>query len=143
MRFFASLLLMFFASFLFGQEVDCTRTASLSGANGYTNSGTCTLERFDDGRVQLSMSDDFRVSFGPDLRIYLSNSSRSTNGGVELFLITDLLGRNTFNGPLTFELPADINIEDFSHVVTYCRAFRQLWGSGELSNLKNLKNLRK
>ena len=133
MRFFASLSLMFFASFLFGQEVDCTRTASLSGANGYTNTGTCTIERFDDGRVQLSMSDDFRVSFGPDLRIYLSNSARSTSGGVELFLIVDLLGANTFNGPLTFELPEDINIEDFSHVVTYCKAFRQLWGSGELS----------
>ena len=133
MRFFASLSLMFFASFLFGQEVDCTRTASLSGANGYTNTGTCTIERFDDGRVQLSMSDDFRVSFGPDLRIYLSNSARSTSGGVELFLIVDLLGPNTFNGPLTFELPEDINIEDFSHVVTYCKAFRQLWGSGELS----------
>ena len=133
MRFFASLSLMFFASFLFGQEVDCTRTASLSGANGYTNTGICTIERFDDGRVQLSMSDDFRVSFGPDLRIYLSNSARSTSGGVELFLIVDLLGANTFNGPLTFELPEDINIEDFSHVVTYCKAFRQLWGSGELS----------
>ena len=74
MRFFTSISLVFFATFLFGQEVDCARTASLTGANGYTNTGICTLERFDDGRVQLSMSEDFRVSFGPDLRIYLSLS---------------------------------------------------------------------
>lgn len=133
MRFFSSISLLFFTSFLFGQEIDCTRTASLTGANGYTNTGTCFLERFDDGTAQLRMSEDFRVSFGPDLRIFLSNSGRSTSGGEELFLITDLLGRNTFNGALTFELPSDINIEDFSHVVTYCKAFRQLWGSGELS----------
>ena len=133
MRFFTSISLVFFATFLFGQEVDCARTASLTGANGYTNTGICTLERFDDGRVQLSMSEDFRVSFGPDLRIYLSNSGTSTGGGVELFLITDLLGANNFNGALTFELPSDINIEDFSHVVTYCKRFRQLWGSGEFS----------
>ena len=133
MRFFSSISLLLVASFLFGQEIDCTRTASLTGANGYTNTGTCFLERFDDGSAQLRMSEDFRVSFGPDLRIYLSNSGTNTRGGEELFLITDLLGTNNFSGPLTFELPADINIGDFSHVVTYCKRFSQLWGSGELS----------
>ena len=133
MRLFTSISLLFFATFLFGQEVDCTRSASLTGANGYTNTGTCTLERFDDGRVVLNMSQDFAVSRGPDLRIYLSNSARSTNDGIELFLISDILGSNVFSGALSFELPADINIEDFTHVVTYCKAFRQLWGSGELS----------
>jgi hypothetical protein len=133
MRLFTSISLLFFATFLFGQEVDCTRSASLTGANGYTNTGTCILERFDDGRVVLNMSQDFAVSRGPDLRIYLSNSARSTNDGIELFLISDILGSNVFSGALSFELPADINIEDFTHVVTYCKAFRQLWGSGELS----------
>jgi hypothetical protein len=122
MRLFTSISLLFFATFLFGQEVDCTRSASLTGANGYTNTGTCTLERFDDGRVVLNMSQDFAVSRGPDLRIYLSNSARSTNDGIELFLISDILGSNVFSGALSFELPADINIEDFTHVVTYCKA---------------------
>jgi len=133
MRFIISVSLLFFATFLFGQEIDCTRMASLNGNGPYTNTGTCYLERFDDGRVQLRMGADFRYSPGPDIRIYLSNSATGTNGGEELFLLDDILGPTTFTGPLTFELPSGINIEDFSHVVTYCKRFRQLWGSGEFS----------
>ena len=56
------LFLSFIASSIYGQEIDCVRSAMLSGNMNYVNTGTAYLERFDDGRIQLRLSDDFEAT---------------------------------------------------------------------------------
>lgn len=126
MKFILSLVSLFVSlGTLFSQTVVWQRSALLMEEN-YKIEGTAFLEELDDGTLQLRLSDDFSTPNGPDVRIFL-NDSISGTGGIQ---ISNLSADRHFSGALTLDVPTDVGINDYSHIVFYCQAFSQLWASG-------------
>lgn len=106
--------------------VPASRMGNFTGLNGYNTLGTATLVTESDGSLTLNFSEDFRVSNGPGLYIYLSNNARNVTGGVELRALIST------NGEQSYSVPADVTIDQFNFVVVYCRPFGAPFGAAEL-----------
>jgi Electron transfer DM13 len=80
----------------------------------------------------LRLDDDFRVTNGPDLYVYLSGhaSPRSSAelhaaGDFEVAVLNGNIGGQT-------EPPVDLDIEGIRSVVIYCRRFTTVFSTAEL-----------
>jgi len=81
----------------------------------------------------IVFGDDFRAANGPDLKIFLSPST-----------VSDVTGKTAVNGSLNigelkatkgtqeYEVPAGVNLADYSSVLVHCEAYSILWGGGDL-----------
>ncbi len=89
----------------------------------------------ENGKSFITLSDDFDTRNGrsqvPDLTIYLSNSTTSNGGDAQLIAAPET-GLATF-GAQTFEIPDDININDFQNVLLFCRRFGVRVGFGVIT----------
>ncbi len=102
-----------------------------SGQNGYTTAGTLEIQRANDGSEILKLNSDFRVSSGAgSISIWLARSGGDLNTGSSIKLGT-LTSR--FSGEFTFPIPQS-GSAGFTHVITYCDAFRVNFGAAELRN---------
>lgn len=110
---------------LSAQELTRERVADLRPLD-YSIDGKAILEEFDDGSLKLRLSEDFSTPAGPDVRIFLSDGA-TTAGGVE---IVDLSSINHFSGARTFDVPADVTLEQYSRVFFYCQSFMAPWADG-------------
>lgn len=109
------------------QTVTAERIANLTPEN-YSIDGDAILRAYDDGTLELSLTDDFDTPNGPDVRIFLG-TSLSLTGAVE---IVDLSNINHFSGAYSTNVPEGIDIEDYDYVLFFCVAFQQFWASGQL-----------
>ena len=94
--------------------------------------GSASLIRLDDGPPVLRF-EDFQVTNGPDLYVYLSANS-APRSSAELheraaFEVGQLKGNV---GDQNYTLPADLNLDDFSSAVIYCRRFEVVFSTAEL-----------
>jgi hypothetical protein len=80
------------------------------------------------GRV-LTLT-NFEVDNGPDLRVYLVAGRATTEGEVDDF--EDLGGLKGNVGNQQYEIPADVDLERYSTVVIWCRAFSVLFARAPL-----------
>jgi hypothetical protein len=80
------------------------------------------------GRVLTLTS--FEVDNGPDLRVYLVAGPGTTEGDVDDF--EDLGGLKGNVGNQQYELPADLDLDRYSTVVIWCRAFSVLFARAPL-----------
>jgi Electron transfer DM13 len=80
------------------------------------------------GRV-LTLT-DFDVDNGPDLRVYLVAGPALSEGDVDDF--EDLGGLKGNVGNQQYELPADLDLDRYSTVVIWCRAFSVLFARAPL-----------
>ena len=85
------------------------------------------------GKTLLRVSDDFRASNGPDLKIFLSpervenvTGKTATDGAV----LVSLLKSN--KGSHDYEIPAGVDIAAFESVLIHCEAFSVLWGGANI-----------
>lgn len=81
----------------------------------------------------IVFGDDFRAAGGPDLKVFLSPTS-----------ISDVTGRTAVNGSINigelqstrgaqdYEVPAGIDLSDYSSVLVHCEEFAVLWGGSDL-----------
>ncbi len=81
----------------------------------------------------IVFADDFRAAKGPDLKIFLSPQS-----------VSDVTGKTAIDGALNigelkatkggqeYEVPAGIDLSDYSSVLVHCEAYSVLWGGGNL-----------
>jgi len=81
----------------------------------------------------IVFGDDFRAANGPDLKIFLSPQT-----------VSDVTGKTAVNGALNigelkatkgtqeYEVPAGVNLDDYSSVLVHCEAYSILWGGGDL-----------
>jgi hypothetical protein len=95
--------------------------------------GTASIARLPDGGQVLRLEDDFRVTNGPDLYVYLSGAS-APRSSTELhsagaFEVAQLKGNV---GGQNFALPADLDLSRFRSVVIYCRRFTTVFSTAEL-----------
>lgn len=80
------------------------------------------------GRV-LTLT-NFEVDNGPDLRVYLVAGPATTEGEVDD--VEDLGGLKGNVGSQQYEIPADLDLERYSTVVIWCRAFSVLFARAQL-----------
>jgi hypothetical protein len=77
----------------------------------------------------LRLDDDFRVTNGPDLYVYLSSPRSSAElhaaGDFEVAVLNGNIGGQT-------EPPVDLDIEGIRSVVIYCRRFTTVFSTAEL-----------
>ena len=107
------------------------KVGTFSGQNGYTTAGTLQIQRANDGTENLKLNSDFRVSSGAgSISIWLARSGGDLNTGSSIRLGT-LTSR--FSGEFTFPVPQS-GSAGFTHVITYCDAFRVNFGAAELRN---------
>lgn len=117
-----------FIDLMVGTEQSLSRTGTFSGLNGYRTSGGVTLGASADGSLTVNLANDFSAQNGPGLYLYLSNSSNTVAGGLELGALRSTSGEDTY------EVPSTVGLEDFNHVIVYCKPFGVGFGTAELSN---------
>jgi len=110
--------------------VVCTRTADLIRSQTYDITGDAILELFDDNTVKLRLSSDFTTSRGPDVQIFLSTDSMDITDAVPLVDIGSSDGLNHFSGALDIDVPTEVMIDEYDHIVFRCFAFRVHWAHG-------------
>lgn len=94
--------------------------------------GKALLVRLPDGRRFIRF-EDFRVTNGPDLYVYLSGhpsprtSTQLHEGGA--FEVAVLKGNI---GNQNYELPASLDLSKFKSVAVYCKRFSVMFGSAQL-----------
>jgi hypothetical protein len=95
--------------------------------------GAATLVRLPDGQTVLRLEDDFRVTNGPDLYVYLSGSAAPRTSaelhGTGAFEVAQLKGNV---GGQNYALPGDLDLTRFRSVVIYCRRFTTVFSTAEL-----------
>jgi len=70
--------------------------------------------------------EDFRSTNGPDLYVYLA-----TDKGASDFVSLGNLKAN--QGNQNYEIPADVDLEEYSQVLIWCKPFHVLFGNAELT----------
>ena len=97
--------------------------------------GAATLVRLPDGQTVLRLEDDFRVTNGPDLYVYLSDSAAPRTSaelhGTGAFEVAQLKGNV---GGQNYALPDDLDLTRFRSVVIYCRRFTTVFSTAELGS---------
>lgn len=102
-------------------QQNCHRTGPFTDG-GYSVSGNAYLEVQSDASLKLFFDESFNTSSGPDLDIYLSNT---TTPGQNSVLIDSL---HSISGYQEYEIPDNIGLDDYDYVVIYCTEFSALWG---------------
>lgn len=101
------------------------KNGTLSG--DYDLSGSFTI-REKDGKQRVVFEDDFFMTSIPAPYIYLSNSTAVVDDAVNLGRINQLTGTSSY------EIPEDVNVNEFQFVFLWCEAFSIPIGSGEIQN---------
>ena len=98
----------------------------------YRIKGTWSLtER--DGKHFITFSDDFKTKNGPDLKIFLSPKSADDVTGKNAIDDSVNIGVLKSNkGTQEYEIPAEVDLSQFSTVLVHCEAYSILWGGGSL-----------
>ena len=135
MRFF----LFFFFSFfvLQASQAQCNRVGAFQDGPDYTLDGSATLSFLIEGTKTLSFDANFSTASGPDLHVYLSQSSVvSTSNGVlqtpntiEVGLLKSASGSQSYD--LTNSNPT-IELDGYDYVVIHCKDFDHYWGTATL-----------
>lgn len=102
------------------------RVGTFSGRRGYTVMGTATITK-ENSLFKVNFSSNFSASSGPGLHVYLSNSDTNASAGVDL---GDL---KTRTGSQSYDVPSNINADDFKFVLIYCKPFSVTFGAAEMN----------
>ncbi|NJL75945.1 MAG: hypothetical protein HC892_13915 [Saprospiraceae bacterium] len=102
------------------------RVGTFSGRRGYTVMGTATITK-ENSLFKVNFANDFSASSGPGLHVYLSNSDTNASAGVDLGAL------KTRSGTQSYEVPSNINADDFRFVLIYCKPFSVTFGAAEMN----------
>jgi len=98
-----------------------TRTAQLKTVSSYPLEGTVTFS----GQT-LEFSTDFKTTSAlPGLYVYLTNNTSTINNALEIGAVKE------FSGSQVFEVPGNVQLQDYSHVLFYCKPFVVPVGNGK------------
>jgi len=106
-------------------ELVVTSQGNFIGADDFHKAkGTAKLLRVED-KYFIRFEDDFKVTNGPDLFIYLGKNGSYTKEAKISVLKGNIGGQN-------YEIPSDINPLDYNEVWVWCRAFSVPFGHAVL-----------
>lgn len=85
----------------------------------------------------LVLDEAFKTESGPDLTVVLVRSSELTSPELAegSYILIDELQANS--GEQRYEIPSEVNLEEFGSVAIWCRRFNTTFGYAKLSNTRN------
>ncbi len=102
-----------------------TRSGRIGTTSQYLLEGDFTL-RSEEGDLVLEIAGDYRADTDlPGLYVYLTNNTGSVQNALEIARVT------TFSGAHEYRI-SDTGIDDFSHVLYFCKPFNVKVGDGEI-----------
>lgn len=104
---------------------DLRGTFAGAGDGIHNTSGTARVLHLDDGRAVLRL-EDFKVTNGPDLFVYLS-TDKSASDYVDLGML------KASNGNQNYELPDGIDLSKYDNVIIWCKSFSVYFGGAQLA----------
>ena len=106
-----------------------SRSGQINTTSSYVLTGGMTLTEQEGGGLLVEIADDYRASTAlPGLYVYLTNNPRTTNGALEIGPV------EVFSGAHSYAIP-DVAIEDYSHLLYFCKPFNVKVGDGEFEAL--------
>ena len=95
-------------------------------------SGEWTIIEEDGGRF-IELSDSFKTKNAPDLALYVSplsvgelKNKNAEQGAVKIAQLT------SHKGAQRYELPADLDLAEFTSVMIHCKKYTKLWCASAL-----------
>jgi len=102
-------------------------TGEFAGADEFhQGSGTATIYELEDGSRVLRL-EDFEVTNGPDLHVFLTPGGGNMDGYVDLGSLKGNIGNQNY------EIPAEVDITELDSVIIYCVPFSVLFASAPLA----------
>lgn len=110
-----------------GSALTVLATGSFIGEDDFHRaSGTAKLVRVTDGNHVIRF-EEFQVTNGPDLYVYLARERDISGGFVDL-------GRLKGNvGDQNYDVPSNVDLTQHRYILIWCRAFSVLFGSAEIA----------
>lgn len=103
------------------------RTGSLRTTSSYLLKGDFSLERITGG-VKLSLKENYEASTAlPGLYVYLTNNPNTIDNALEIGAV------KVFKGAHSYDLQ-DVDLNQYSHVLYFCKPFRVKVGDGAFDN---------
>ena len=104
------------------------RTGTIATTSSYLLEGDFELEDIGGGSLELRLASNYRASTAlPGLYIYLTNNPSTNVGALEIGPVT------VFSGAHSYTI-GGVGINDYSHVLYYCKPFNVKVGDGEINN---------
>lgn len=97
----------------------------VEGEPGHHASGTARL--LTDGTRFLLRVEDFSVTNGPDIHVYLAKGARVVDGDVDLGSV------KVTEGSANYAIPDGVDPQEYAYVVIWCVPFRVQFGYAELT----------
>ena len=91
-----------------------------------STAGTFTVVE-EDGKQYIEFSDDFEVSEGPDLEIIL-HKDQVVESSIEEDDYVSLAPIESFEGNQRYEVPEDVDLDDYASVAVWCEEFNVTFG---------------
>lgn len=88
--------------------------------SGITVSGEAKI--YLEGNQYKVKLDDFSISSGPDLKVYLSKAATPT----------DFVNLGNLTSQTVYPIPSSVNIDDYSHVLIHCQQYSHLFAIAKL-----------
>ncbi|WP_430428271.1 DM13 domain-containing protein [Parasphingorhabdus sp.] len=108
-------------------------SGQFSGAGRKTGDGTVTLVRNADGSATLTFQ-DFKVSRGPDLRVWLSDADTIIKSrDVKQSQYVEISKLKSSKGDQSYVIPASALAQGLDQVVIWCKPFGVLFASAKLN----------
>jgi hypothetical protein len=98
---------------------------------GDTAEGQALIYRLPDGSLTLRL-ENFAATNGPDLFVVFSGAANPEQEGLDAGGSLQLAALKGNRGNQNYELPADLNLDQFRSVVIWCRAFNIVFGYATL-----------
>ena len=113
-------------------QATASKSGAFNGAGSKTGQGQATLVRNADGSATLTFR-NFRVSKGPDLRIWLSNAgSINKSRDVKRGKYVEIAKLKSSKGEQSYRIPAAMLKNGFDQVVIWCKPFGVLFAHAKL-----------
>lgn len=93
----------------------------------YRLSGTALMQELADGSLELSFSDDFSSSNGPNLAVYLSTTNRVGGNSIQLGEL------KSTSGAQTYSIPSNVTLDQYDWVIIHCIPFNVTFGYARLN----------
>lgn len=104
-----------------------SRTGSLKTTSSYLLKGDFSLEKITGG-VKLSLNENYEASTAlPGLYVYLTNNPNTIDNALEIGAV------KIFKGAHSYDL-SDVDLNQYSHVLYFCKPFRVKVGDGPFDN---------
>ncbi len=97
-----------------------------AGDGIHNASGKATVLHLEDGSAVLRF-ENFRVTNGPDLYVYLSTDKSASDH-------IDLGELKANSGNQNYDLPDGVDLSKYDNVIIWCKAFSVYFGGAELSS---------